>query len=400
MGSYDGAEVCELVGLLILDKLGHKYNVKDIGLYRDDGLSVFKNVNGSQAERTRKEITKIFKELNLNITIECNKKVVNFLDVTLDLNSGKYYPYKKPNEEIEYIHKDSNHPPNIIKDLPKMISRRLSNLSYDEEIFNKSKSIYEKALKESGYNENLSFNKTNNSTKTSKRNRKRKIIWYNPPFSKSVETNVGKIFLNLIKKHFPPTHKYHKIFNKNNVKVSYSCMQNMESKIKTHNRNILHPSQKEPNIECNCRNKEHCPLDGNCREKAIIYECTVSSIDENNEEKKYIGATEGEAKQRVATHGTSFNDEKYRTSSELSKYIWELKEKSAEYSLKWKIIDKSKPYTNGSKQCNLCTTEKLYIINADEKTIINKRSELISKCRHENKFYLRNYKSPRKKTTH
>ena len=129
--------------LWILSKLGHKYDVRDIELYRDDGLSIFKNISGPQAERIKKDITKIFKDLDLSITIECNKKIVNFLDVTLNLNTGKYYPYKKTNDEVKYIHKDSNHPPNIIKDLPKMIGRRLSNLS-----FNKSKDKYEKALKE------------------------------------------------------------------------------------------------------------------------------------------------------------------------------------------------------------------------------------------------------------
>ena len=73
-----------------------------------------------------------------------------------------------------------------------MISRRLSNLSYDEDIFNKSKPIYEKALRESGYDEELLFNKTNTNTETPRRNRKRNIIWYNPPFSKNVETNIAR----------------------------------------------------------------------------------------------------------------------------------------------------------------------------------------------------------------
>ena len=95
MGSYDGAEICELVGLLILFKLSSSYNAKDIGLYRDDGLSVFKNNSGPETERIKKDITKIFKELGLKITIQCNLKIVNFLDVTLDLNTGKYHPYKK-----------------------------------------------------------------------------------------------------------------------------------------------------------------------------------------------------------------------------------------------------------------------------------------------------------------
>ena len=56
MGSYDEAEVCELVGLYILDQLGSQYYKENIGLYRDDGLAVFENVTGPQAERIKKEI--------------------------------------------------------------------------------------------------------------------------------------------------------------------------------------------------------------------------------------------------------------------------------------------------------------------------------------------------------
>ena len=157
MGSFDGAEICELVGLLVLSKLGSSYNSNDIGLYRDDGLSVFKNNSGPQAEKIKKDITKIFKELGLNITIKCNLKIVNFLDVTFDLNTGKYYPYKKPNDELTYINKHSNHPPNIVKHLPETISRRLSTLSYDEQIFNKAKVPYEQALTSCGYEEPLVY---------------------------------------------------------------------------------------------------------------------------------------------------------------------------------------------------------------------------------------------------
>ena len=128
-------EVCELVGLLILFNLGTSFNLNDIGLYRDDGLSVFKNSSGPQAERIKKNITKMFKELGLKITIQCNLKIANFLEVTFDLNSGKYLPYKKPNDELQYINKLSDHPPNIIMHLPETISRRLSALSYTTKRF-------------------------------------------------------------------------------------------------------------------------------------------------------------------------------------------------------------------------------------------------------------------------
>ena len=279
-----------------------------------------------------------------------------------------------------------------------MISRRLSDLSYDEEIFNSAKPEYEKLLKESGYTDQLSFNKSNSGDTKQIKNRKRNIIWYNPPFSQSVETNLAKTFLNLVKKHFPPSSRYHKIFNKNNVKVSYSCLENMETKIKKHNKSILYPNtNSECKANCNCRCKEQCPVNGDCREKCVVYECTVISKNANISEKNYKGVAEGEVKQRIACHQTSFGDKKYKNATELSKYIWDLKEKDTEYELKWKILDKASPYQNGSKRCSLCLMEKFYIINADNNTSLNKRSELVSKCRHENKFYLSNFKASRKK---
>ena len=69
--------------------------------------------------------------------------------------------------------------------------------------------------------------------------RQRKIIWFHPPHSVNVETHFGKTFLKLIDKYFPKTNKFHKIFNRNNVKVSYSCLPNFASMIKSHNNRIL-----------------------------------------------------------------------------------------------------------------------------------------------------------------
>ena len=65
-----------------------------------------------------------------------------------------------------------------------------------------------------------------------RRKRQRKFIWFNSQFNLDVSTNVAKIFLNLREKHFPHLSKLHKIFNKNTVKVSYSCTQNMSQIIK------------------------------------------------------------------------------------------------------------------------------------------------------------------------
>ena len=135
---------------------------------------------------------------------------------------------------------------------------------------------------------------------TPKQNRKRKIIWSNPPFSKNVSTNIGKKFLNLINKHFPPQNKLHKIFNRNTLKLSYSCTKNMGRIIKSHNKKITATNTSEK-LDCNCRQKQNCPLNGKCREKNVIYKC-VASVP-NKPDKVYIGLTEGEWKKKD-TQGT------------------------------------------------------------------------------------------------
>ena len=88
MGSFDGAEVCELIGLFLLNNLSEKYGKNNVGLYRDDGLVLLRNASGPQSERTRKDITREFKKQGLNISISTNLKICNFLDVTLNLTDG------------------------------------------------------------------------------------------------------------------------------------------------------------------------------------------------------------------------------------------------------------------------------------------------------------------------
>ena len=151
MGSYDGAEICELVGLHILDELSKILNKNDVGLYRDDGLIVLKNKNGHDCDKIRKNIIKIFKTIGFQIDIDINLKIVNFLDVTFNLSENSYKPYKKPNDSLLYINTESNHPPEIIKQIPISINKRLNQNSSSEKIFNESKKEYEDALKQSGY---------------------------------------------------------------------------------------------------------------------------------------------------------------------------------------------------------------------------------------------------------
>ena len=205
-------------------------NKNDVGLYRDDGLILLRNKNGRKTEQTRQVIVKVFKDVGFQLEIETNLKLVNFLDVTFNLSESTYHPYKKPNDELLYIHTSSDHPPQVIKQLPDSISERLSKNSSNEQIFNSTKVEYEEALNRNGYTTKLEYN--NQQSNDSTRNRKRNIIWFNPPYSKSVSTNVAKKFLHLIDKHFPRDNNLHKIFNRNTVKVSYSCTQNMSQIIK------------------------------------------------------------------------------------------------------------------------------------------------------------------------
>ena len=125
MGDYDGVEVCELVGIFLIEKLSEICNKRNIGLYRDDGLPIFKNKSGSQLEKIKKKLQRFFKEYDLEVTAECKQKIVNYLDVTLDLKDGTFRPYYKPNDQIQYIYTESNHPPNIIKHIPASIENRL-----------------------------------------------------------------------------------------------------------------------------------------------------------------------------------------------------------------------------------------------------------------------------------
>ena len=127
--SFDVAEVCELIGLFLLNNLSEKYGKNNVGLYRDDGLVLLRNASGPQSERTRKDITREFKKQELNTSMSTNLKICNFLDVTLNLTDGTHYPYRKPNNETLYIDTNSNHPPTRIKHLPAAIGRRICDIS-------------------------------------------------------------------------------------------------------------------------------------------------------------------------------------------------------------------------------------------------------------------------------
>ena len=212
MGSYDGAEIYELVGLFILNNLGKSFGKGNIGLYRDDGLAFIKNKSARLANKTKKELHKAFEQFGLKTTAESNLHVVNFLDVTFDLFTGKYKPYRKPNDDPLYINKHSNHPPSILRQLTTSMNKHISTLSSDKQTFEDAAPAYQNALGHSNFSHKLEY--TPHETQRPRRIRQRNVICFNPPFSKNVKTNIARNFLHLVDTHFPAGHKLHKIFKR------------------------------------------------------------------------------------------------------------------------------------------------------------------------------------------
>ena len=106
-------------------------------MYRDDGLGVCA-LTARQMEQMKKDMCRIFGDYGLRITVDVNHKIVNFLDVTFNLDSGVFKPYMKQNNTLLYVNKHSNHPPNIIQNIPAGVNQRLSSISENEGVFNEA----------------------------------------------------------------------------------------------------------------------------------------------------------------------------------------------------------------------------------------------------------------------
>ena len=216
------------------------------------------------------------------ITIYTNLNMVNFLDVTRNLGKGTDEPYKNiTTHQSTYTLFQTSCPQ--LSNKPKSLSAvdylatPLTSI-----FFNKRKHIYHKALKHNGYRQALEFIPAKDKSK----HRSRNIIWFNPPYNKCITSNIGRDFLNLISKHFPNNNPLAKIFNNNNVKVTYSCTNNMSQIITKHKKNCTHQQYGTPN----CWVKSTSLLLEKCLYKNVIYKATVKTI---NFVKHYIVATEG-----------------------------------------------------------------------------------------------------------
>ena len=136
-------------------------------------------------------------EYDLEIIAESNLKIINYLDVTFKLKDGTFRPCHKLGDQMQYIHTESHYPHNIIKHIPTSTETCLTNLSSTKTIFKESTTHYQNNLRQSKYNKPIG-------TKDQKHSKdKRKIIWFNPLFSKNVSTKIGKSFVSLLDLHSP-----------------------------------------------------------------------------------------------------------------------------------------------------------------------------------------------------
>ena len=400
MGSFDGAECCDIVGMYLLSQL-QDLGI-NVGLYRDD-LLASSRLTKRQNELVKQKVSRIFAANGLEITgTETNKKSVDFLDVTLDIPSESFKPYMKPGTVPKYIHRDSDHPPSVIRAIPKSVNNRLSRLSSSEAIFNAAAPPYQEALRKAGYSHKLVYKPPRADERVGmprRRCRKRRITWFNPPFSKQVKTNIASAFLKIIDECFPVGHVLRSSFNRNTVKASYRTMGNMAQILSKHNRKVL--SNVRPKVavreDCNCAPRSPpCPLldaagEGHCLTPGVIYKAEVTATEEQpapalpiTTKETYTGLSKPPFKERFRghTHDMKHEDVDGTKGTTLSKHVWSLKRAGIPYTISWSIQARGDGYNPSSKQCRLCLLEKWHILFKPEGATLNKRLEVFSNCRH------------------
>ena len=303
------------------------------------------------------------------------------------MKNETYAPYRKPNDVPLYIHRESNHPPHVTKQLTTSVSKRLNTISCNKETFDEAKEDYEKALHDSNLCSSLKF-EDKSKQKKPKKQRKRKQIWFTPPYNAALKTNIGKEFLKLIDKHFPVNHPLHPIFNRRTIKVSYSTTENLASIIQNHNKKLLKQQPKKDEKTCNCRKPQECPVDNKCCLEGVIYQANV--LDKKAE---YVGMTTTSFKQRYSNHKKSFKHESYKNETTLSSFIWD-KNLNPTPKVQWKILKKSSKYQPGQRACQICVSESYYIIKGllNSKNI-NRKTDIASRCVHRRDATLKYFKT-------
>ena len=405
IGSYMGAEAAEICTTFLLSCIKDTLPMVNAGCYRDDGLLVTK-ARSQQAENQKKKLCEMFSRHGLSIEAKANMKVTDFLDVVFDLNRNQFSPYRKPGDTPVYVSNKSDHPKKILKNVPVSVNKRLNDISSNREVFEAAALPYQTALNEAHYNHILEYDENvhnnendenNNEDRRKKRKRNRNLTYFTPPFSNTVKTRIGQEFLRIVDTAFPQGNPLNKKLNRHNMKISYSCMPNMKTKISRHNAQRLAADRVQHVAEprCNCQ-QFPCPIPGGnqCRSVNAVYQATIKVEPRPEVENEvevvhtYVGATQ-DFKERYYGHRSSFSNPAYRTSTTLSKCVWKLKEDNRNFTIRWRIIDRGAAYRPSSKRCNLCLKEKYWIIFHPEMASLNDNSEIWTPCMHRHSTFLK-----------
>ena len=251
-------------------------------------------------------------------------------------------------------------------------------------MFEAAKGPFQDALRRAGYEKNLNYieNVASRSGKRTRR-RRRRIIWFNPPFCLSVKSNIGRQFLQLLDRSFPTGHPLRKILNRHTVQLSYRTMPNFGKIVAGHNAKVTAPppiNLKDPN--CNCQGKNAiCVLEGSrCKDSGVVYQAEVTA--RGKSVKKYVGVTATSWKVRYGNHKTSFKYSHKRVNTRLAGYIWSLKDEGLEPEIKWRILNRCSTFKASTKTCRLCLREKFILMHKPEEATINHRDEFFSGCLH------------------
>ena len=200
--------------------------------------------------------------------------------------------------------------------------------------------------------------------------------------------------MSSIDKYFPPHHK-NKLFNRNNVKISYSCLPNIKSITNAHNRKILYRSPTIGRRTCNCINTSQFPLQQRYLSNNILYQANITPLGENLETKVHYGICETTFQLRYANYKKSSSHRNCKSDTELSNKFWKIKDNKHNANITWEILGRGRhqAYNTNSKRCSLCLNEKLKIVLHRDNNMLNRRTEILNKCRHKNKYALISYDS-------
>ena len=152
MSAYNLAQVADLIGIYISDTLGRIVNLDQVELYRDDRIFAVPDSNRPKTPlKYRRRLLEHLNYLVCKIEIASNLRILDFLDVIFNLNNNTFKPFSKSNSAPTYLNSDFNYRRSLLKQIPNVMNQRINRLSSHKRILEESKSIYDKALKNSRF---------------------------------------------------------------------------------------------------------------------------------------------------------------------------------------------------------------------------------------------------------